>query len=291
MSEMMIKIDWLTLTKKMHYTDVDKKVDKNYLMQILMIEGMRIGVDVSEFEVTHGDGFYDLHVLFSNSGVRASAAFELEKQGIKFVFSGKALTSPTMGQRVLLSAYENDFKPTRIDVAIDVFNRGVTVKEVYVAYDAAHGENKQRSVEFKQRKWGDSLYIGSRNSEKMLRVYDKAGEQGLANDWVRFEMEFKGSAAVQVTPKCLTSLYAIGMVHVSMLSLPSFPIAIEIEEFAQGIPFEFTRKLPSKDGRDKWLYNVVGKTLAKMKAKQPEQFAELMTWVEEMSNGYDVELF
>lgn len=291
MSELMIKIDWLTLTKKIPSAEIEKRPDKGMLMTVLMVEAQRVGVDVSEFEVTHGDGFYALHVLFNKSRVRASADFELEKQGIRLVWSGQALTSPTMGTRVLSAAIENDWKPTRIDVAIDVLNYGVTVKEIYTQYDAAHGENKQRSVDFKHRPTGDSLYLGSRHSEKMLRIYDKATEQGLSNDWIRFEMEFKGRAALQVVPKCLTNIYAVGMVHVGMVSLPHSPLMMAIEEFSQGIPFEFTRHLPSKDGRDKWLYNTVGKTLAKLKAKSPDEFATLMVWVEEMANGYETELF
>lgn len=45
---------------------------------------------------------------------------------------------------------------------------------------------------------GDSLYIGSRASQVMMRVYDKERESGRADEYlgcVRYEVEFKGAAA------------------------------------------------------------------------------------------------
>lgn len=45
---------------------------------------------------------------------------------------------------------------------------------------------------------GKTFYFGHRSSEAMVRIYDKAQEQGVNSHWVRVEMEFKGDKARQV---------------------------------------------------------------------------------------------
>jgi hypothetical protein len=59
----------------------------------------------------------------------------------------------------------------------------------------AHQVNAQKTVSLIESPAGDTFYLGSRSSEKMVRVYDKGKEQGVPQDWLRIEMEFKGESA------------------------------------------------------------------------------------------------
>jgi len=285
-----IKVDWLTLTKKFATSVTDGRMDMSQLLSRLNYEVSYIGVDTSDFEVVRGDGFYDVHVLYRSSGVRAAANFDTEKQGLRVVFSGQALTGDTYGVRVLASAVENDWKPTRIDLALDMFNTEVSVEAWYWTYMAQHQPNKQRTVQFRHSKGGDTLVLGSRQSEKYARIYDKAAQQGLANDWVRFEIEFKAEAAVGIVPKILADIRACAMLHVAMVSLPHFWLAQYIESFAQGEHISIPRMIKDKDGRARWLNDVVMKVLAKMKVDEPEEYAAFWVGVEEWADGLETEV-
>lgn len=289
MLEFAIKLDWLTLTKKGFTHSDDGAQDRARLLFRLHYECGVIGVDTTDFEIVRGDGFYDLHVLYRRGGVRASASFDIEKQGFRVVMSGKALVGETLPVRILSSAIDNDWKPTRIDIALDMFNTDVTVEKWYWEYMSVHSENKQRSVDYRRRASGDMLTIGSRESEKYARIYDKAAEQGLSNDWVRFEIEYKGWAAIGIVPKILADLRSTSMLHVAMVSLPHFWLAQYIESFAQGEHIKIDPKLRTKDGRAQWLEGVVAKTLAKMKVFEPEDYAEVMDWVEVWAQGFEID--
>lgn len=47
-----------------------------------------------------------------------------------------------------------------------------------------------------QKNLGGTIYVGSRKSHKMLRVYDKAAEQGVDGDLVRWELLLRDEAAM-----------------------------------------------------------------------------------------------
>lgn len=290
MAQLSHKIDWLTLTYKHRVASSDPITTRSQLIQFMCWQVGHIGVDASEYEEVRGDGFYDVHLWFPKSEVRVSGSFSLETQGIRAVFSGKALPTALYGLRVLQSAIENDWKPTRIDIALDTFNFGVTVEDWYNEVYEANSGNKQRSIDFKHSRSGDTLTIGSRHSEKYMRIYDKAAQQGLDNDWVRLEVETKGSIAIQLAAKILHEWQSAPMLHILMLNLPNFWLAQEIEAYAHGEVMKFERVMPTKDGHDKWLDYVVGKALARLKAKDKAKFDELMTYVDELSQGYEEEL-
>lgn len=283
------KLDWLTLTKKLKESLVGVADAHERLLNVMRYEASYIGVDVSEYEIVRGDGFYDLHVYFPVSEVRVSGAYATDIQGLRCVFTGKSLPETSFGLRVLSSAIQDDWKPTRIDLAVDLFDSDVSVEQWYYELFKVHGANRQRSLEYKRKKRGDSVYLGSRESDKFLRIYDKAKEQGLDNDWVRVEVEAKGDIAQQLAGKILGNWSNAPMVHVLMLSLPHFWLAQYIESYAQGETVSFDPRYSTKDGRERWLYEVVGKTLAKMKAKTPDEYEAFSKWIDEMSQGYDTE--
>jgi len=84
-----------------------------------------------------------------------------------------------------------DVKYTRIDLCIDVFMRERILGLPRKLKDTYKGGSKLKLIESFT---GDTLYCGSRESESMLRIYDKSPEYGeeLGKVW-RFEVEYKGA--------------------------------------------------------------------------------------------------
>lgn len=111
-------------------------------------------------------------------------------------------------------------KFTRLDFAVDVFGQG-SPEDVFSALQAGRFETKAKSYSIIQQfengpqetdhySAGCTLYIGSRQSPKMLRVYDKAAEQGLSGvKWLRVELEAKDDYAHQL---------ALAMLHYGVVA-------------------------------------------------------------------------
>lgn len=97
------------------------------------------------------------------------------------------------------------WKPTRIDLAIDVLNSGGRPSQIYRAWSKRRLETTARKVTIYQQTstdakvTGETVYIGARSSPRLLRVYDKAAERGTTGDWLRLELELKEGHAVAGT--------------------------------------------------------------------------------------------
>lgn len=83
---------------------------------------------------------------------------------------------------------------TRIDIAIDdyLFHDLKWIKE---SLDRDYATTRARDWNLIEGRKGSTLYVGSRTSEKFLRIYDKAAEQGTDGNWYRIELECKGDFA------------------------------------------------------------------------------------------------
>jgi hypothetical protein len=87
-----------------------------------------------------------------------------------------------------------DVNYTRIDLCIDVFMRERVLGLPRKLKDTYKGG--ETSIKLIERLTGDTLYCGSRESESMIRIYDKSPEydEELGRVW-RFEVEYKKSLA------------------------------------------------------------------------------------------------
>lgn len=99
-------------------------------------------------------------------------------------------------------AYATRPKITRIDLALDFFNQEYTPEQAYEDWQndkfTCHhmrpdGDRHGSDWDSNNGK-GKTFYVGTRQSGKFARVYNKAAEQGDysgLNHWTRFEVEFK----------------------------------------------------------------------------------------------------
>jgi replication initiation factor len=88
----------------------------------------------------------------------------------------------------------------RIDLALDAHDGAIDIDEYFKLVDEGSASTRAKSWNIiKSQNGGRTLYIGSRASEVMLRIYDKAAEQGETYNWKRIELEIKGSRAIEVS--------------------------------------------------------------------------------------------
>lgn len=108
------------------------------------------------------------------------------------------------------SAINKGAKFTRIDIARD----DVGMDEGILDLDLIAKKIQRREVVTRWRVWsrivsggiqsqgnffGDTVYLGNRAGESFLRIYNKAGQTGVENHWIRVELELKGDKAVSLS--------------------------------------------------------------------------------------------
>lgn len=113
-------------------------------------------------------------------------------QGVKVQFSGQFLDYKLQKSKEIYEGLINShWKPTRVDFAYDFFHSGITIGTIWRKYIEPAFLGKKLKVAFYQGGSGDTIYIGSRQSNYMIRIYDKGKEQKRDIDWIRFEIEIK----------------------------------------------------------------------------------------------------
>lgn len=105
--------------------------------------------------------------------------------------------------RFIGEAFHRGAQFTRVDVALDDYNGHVSPGRVWDTMQSGSWVSRFRSYSritsvdrYSPEKNGDTVYIGSRDSESFVRVYDKAVQAGVdVPHWVRVEFEFKKDRA------------------------------------------------------------------------------------------------
>ncbi len=113
---------------------------------------------------------------------------------------------------------------TTIHFAIDVLGYGADHVELENALHAAEATTKARKVfTFAGGEIGDvrtegTTYVGKPSSDRQMRVYNKAAEQGVEKDWTRIELVIKGKRAKAL----LVPLIALHWVTVARSTISAF---------------------------------------------------------------------
>lgn len=113
--------------------------------------------------------------------------------GVHVSWGGSALgiVNP---RAVLRNALAMGANVTRIDIAIDT-SKWLRLKHMKTLLDQNEAETRARDWNLIEGRKGSTLYVGSRTSEKFLRIYDKGVEQEIDTLWYRIELECKGDYA------------------------------------------------------------------------------------------------
>lgn len=128
------------------------------------------------------------------------------------------------GVRTLLRFVQLHGKPTRIDLAMDDFERVVSPDQVDAELrgpDAVTHAREALTIRGhavrSEDLTGATIYLGSPSSRQRLRVYDKGLESHGAIDAVRWELQLRAEAAESLIPQLLASPDSFGQVFASRL--------------------------------------------------------------------------
>ncbi len=151
-----------------------------------------------------GKGSYGYDKSISTSdGCRIMWSSTRQDMGTYISYSGKALNAylsreiyPT---DIMQAHVSNGDVCKRIDLAIDVSNSAIEIADLYDLLKRGLADTTAKKYSLITSNTGDTLYVGSRESEQFLRIYDKAKEQGdMATDKKRIELEIKGDRSKQI---------------------------------------------------------------------------------------------
>lgn len=202
------------------------------------------------------------HMVMSN--------YKRPDMGVHVMMNGGALSKLTELQydtlNLLSWAMGEGARITRLDLAIDVHDVPVEIKHLPAL-------KQVKGQEGSALKWnlitgsdgGVTLYIGSRKSEKFMRVYNKAVQMDIPGaNWTRFELEVKRdtcrtiAAAISALKRDEVAPYVKGLMR-SLFNPADQTYQLIMDAPAVTVP-------STKDASDNtidWLINSVAKTLAK----------------------------
>ena len=152
-----------------------------------------------------GERFFTVNFYEGDSDRVKSICLQLTGKGCQYATSLDFATLLTF-----LKKNEIQYNVTRLDVAFDDFTGFLPKENFLQSFDGfSRGESlvssqtTRESVSFHsgnfRGKFYRNLYFGSRQSNKMLRFYDKRAEQKLkdVDYWERLELQLRRSAASQ----------------------------------------------------------------------------------------------
>lgn len=194
---MKCRFDWLTVTFK------DWNIDDVYRNIYDLL-----GVDIKAFIPVRGrygykSGLYYEHItiLYDGSVDGMGVCFDISGQGCSYLYS--------LSDNVDSDYFNDIFKVinsfggniTRLDVALDCFDSEISLDDIHDAVVLHNYRTLWKSVDYTtsirrgQSHCGRTFQFGSRRSNALLRIYDKAAEQGIDGYWVRLELQFRNVLA------------------------------------------------------------------------------------------------
>ena len=163
-------------------------------------------------------------------------------------------------------------KATRVDLQITIprLTADMPLSEYKTAILATLAENcvgRPPAIQVidKNGAIGETIYIGSRDSERYIRIYDKQ----YSDTWgIRFEAEYKGTIAGGVFSNMLRrDTYATDVLHSELMRFAGIPLFDRMASVLKGNPgyMPTVSTLPTTDeSRMKWLEEVVFPAIRKM---------------------------
>jgi len=118
---------------------------------------------------------------------------------------------------------------------------------------------------------GSTLYLGSRTSDRMMRIYDKNAQQGISDApaWVRLEMELKGERAMNAA-KSIEVNGVTATVNGHFQDFLQDPENQELHDALTGNSAPVTEIGRPVSNTEAWLINTCSKSLARVLVDNPE---------------------
>lgn len=275
-------IDWLRAVSVEEGPHWDKVQAAQKLLPVTQWDAMagtpfsyNIGVECEFAIIAWHTEKPEFGVMMDMSGSRLSL---LREQGVSLL-------------SVMSDLHTLGWKITRLDLAMDVYNTGLRPRHLYNRFSDDSMKTKARSARIMQSKTvkgvdGETVYFGSRKSNVMWRVYDKAAEMKQKGDRIRTEFELKREAA---------NGYAMLAVE---QGIPRTMAALLTEQITSGMPevyrqatdleFEIVRIEASRDTNfERWFETTVLPAISKaIRVHMPDVEHMIMQAIKDGQNGH-----
>ena len=134
------------------------------------------------------------------SGMVVYASSESDALGVHVIMSGSTLAYYIKSGKAVLAILEkfvtNHAKVTRLDLALDLIDCPIDAVAFYNACQSGRRKGVAQTFSMVQSgSGGCTVYVGSRQSERFVRLYNKAAESQVNATWWRLELECKGDVA------------------------------------------------------------------------------------------------
>lgn len=211
-------------------------------------------------------------------GARMDWHPEVPAQGCGFVYGGKALErcreQKITDQRLVRDMLSVGAKFSRIDAAINTALPDVSAEALAEDFDDGNCETKAKKYTLLRgggENRGSTFYLGSRTSERMLRVYNKAAQLNLGVSWWRIEEEIKGRHARAFADGFADAGFPENFIRGHIQEFANFPgRKWWVETMLDGDRFEQLVLPRTETNTQKWLMQQVLPALRKLSFNETE---------------------
>lgn len=204
---------------------------------------------------------YELGFTYT-SGVVTYSAPNRPEMGIHVIVSGSSLRvleqSGLSCRALLVMCLDAKAKVTRLDLAKDAYNESIQLETIAkLAVDGKRTGSAQSVSQIISSGGGQTVYVGSRTSDRFARMYNKGAEQKTDDDWFRMEIECKGDVAktlarVLAAPDCDWNA-TIGGIMAKMLDVNED----SYQRWLEGASIEGLPKIEKRTDRETWILTQV----------------------------------
>jgi len=272
-TQFFVKMDWLTLTAPYENWDItapERDRAASALMDWLRHQSTVLPRTETR-QIMRNEPHYHFHYL-SSAGWQLSLSAR-QSQGVRLVFAGSVLPVGHAEQREIYETLRNEgWRVTRCDVAVDVFNDENTIERLWHDGMSKQAFKRQRKTDLILSPNGDTISVGSRKSDKFMRVYDKAKEQHVEGDWIRYELETKYKTAKSLSPFYNDVIRGASATMLSMLDYYPKHFREWFDRVADGAESFRAVGRKSRGNREIWLMEQVLSALVTTRNENPALF-------------------
>jgi hypothetical protein len=193
------------------------------------------------------------------------------EMGHHVILSGSTLRSVVLALNttqasLLQSAISTGGSVTRLDLAVD--SEGVSIDERYIYLQSLAGKAMGTCRTFTLLEGSDggkTVYMGSRQSERFIRIYDKGAQQGISGiHWHRMELETKGMVARSVAVLLVENSDWHAVFTGVCRKMASFSGIRDYQVFFDGVDVPIgTPKIEKRSDTEAWIEKQVTPAVAK----------------------------
>lgn len=261
-----ITLDWISFTFKEHtrekeawireYADTETSIpvsprngyreactDKNGLLQMWNVDRQEMG---------H-------HVIISGSCIRNL----LEHRSVS-------------QSEILHSVMHAGGSITRLDLAKDAQNVPMDYGAIWACLEQReYTGSAQNTARLQGSDGGNTIYIGSRTSERFVRLYDKAAQTGNNGVlWARLEIECKGMVARALAVALCHSANWSAIFNTTVLRMAHIQRDTDMDYFFSDTPCVIgLPKIEKRADTEAWIEKQVISAIAKHYVEHPDSFA------------------